>query len=149
MKFFDVRVSLRNLCLQMPSSCDVAPKLMPPNAPLVCGCIQNVTVSGKILGVNTNTPQVSTLHARWLDCSSLWKWRMTLMCVWSNHATIARTVLEDICDKSIRIQYYCAVARLHGVWEKETEDLLREIEWINCPRCRVAPTVQHRPPVIG
>jgi hypothetical protein len=30
-------------------------------------------------------------------------------------ATIARTVLEDICDKPIRIQSYCAVARLHGV----------------------------------
>jgi hypothetical protein len=29
--------------------------------------------------------------------------------------TIARTVLEDICDKPIRIQSYCAVARLHGV----------------------------------
>jgi hypothetical protein len=29
--------------------------------------------------------------------------------------TIARTVLEDICDKPIRIQFYCAVARLHGV----------------------------------
>jgi hypothetical protein len=29
--------------------------------------------------------------------------------------TIARTVLEDICDKLIRIQSYCAVARLHGV----------------------------------
>jgi hypothetical protein len=28
---------------------------------------------------------------------------------------IARTVLEDICDKPIRIQSYCAVARLHGV----------------------------------
>jgi hypothetical protein len=38
---------------------------------------------------------------------------------------IARTVLEDICDKPIRIQSYCAVARLHGVCEKETEDLLR------------------------
>jgi hypothetical protein len=63
--------------------------------------------------------------------------------------TIVRTVLEDICDKPIRIQSYCAVARLHGVWEKETDDLLREIQWINCARCRVAPTVQHRPPVIG
>jgi hypothetical protein len=30
-------------------------------------------------------------------------------------AIIARTVLEDICDKPIRIQSYCAVARLHGV----------------------------------
>jgi hypothetical protein len=29
--------------------------------------------------------------------------------------TIARTGLEDICDKPIRIQSYCAVARLHGV----------------------------------
>jgi hypothetical protein len=29
--------------------------------------------------------------------------------------TIARTVLEDICDRPIRIQSYCAVARLHGV----------------------------------
>jgi hypothetical protein len=29
--------------------------------------------------------------------------------------TIARKVLEDICDKPIRIQSYCAVARLHGV----------------------------------
>jgi hypothetical protein len=29
--------------------------------------------------------------------------------------TIACTVLEDICDKPIRIQSYCAVARLHGV----------------------------------
>jgi hypothetical protein len=38
--------------------------------------------------------------------------------------TIARMVLEDICDKPIRIQSYRAVARLHGVWEKETEDLL-------------------------
>jgi hypothetical protein len=28
---------------------------------------------------------------------------------------IARTVLEEICDKPIRIQLYCAVARLHGV----------------------------------
>jgi hypothetical protein len=28
---------------------------------------------------------------------------------------IARTVLEDICDKPIRIQSYCAVIRLHGV----------------------------------
>jgi hypothetical protein len=28
---------------------------------------------------------------------------------------IARTVLEDICDKPIQIQSYCAVARLHGV----------------------------------
>jgi uncharacterized membrane protein len=28
---------------------------------------------------------------------------------------IASTVLEDICDKPIRIQSYCAVARLHGV----------------------------------
>jgi hypothetical protein len=62
---------------------------------------------------------------------------------------IARTVLEDICDKPIRIQSYCAVARLHGVWEKGTEDLLREIQWINWGRCRVAPTVQHCPPVIG
>jgi hypothetical protein len=41
---------------------------------------------------------------------------------------IARTVLEDICDKPIRIQSYCAVARLHEVREKETEDLLREIQ---------------------
>jgi hypothetical protein len=66
--------------------------------------------------------------------------------------TIARTVLEDICDKPIRIQPYCAVARLHGVWKKETEDLLREIQWIKCgisARCRVAPTVQHCSPVIG
>jgi hypothetical protein len=29
--------------------------------------------------------------------------------------TIARTVLEDIFDKPIQIQSYCAVARLHGV----------------------------------
>jgi hypothetical protein len=29
--------------------------------------------------------------------------------------TIARTVLEDIRDKKIRIQSYCAVARVHGV----------------------------------
>jgi hypothetical protein len=29
--------------------------------------------------------------------------------------TIARTVLEDICDKPIRIQSYCSVARLQGV----------------------------------
>jgi hypothetical protein len=29
--------------------------------------------------------------------------------------TIAHTVLEDICDKPIRIQSYCTVARLHGV----------------------------------
>jgi hypothetical protein len=29
--------------------------------------------------------------------------------------TIARTVLEDIYDKPIRIQSYCAVARLYGV----------------------------------
>jgi hypothetical protein len=28
---------------------------------------------------------------------------------------IARTVLEDICDKPIQIQSYYAVARLHGV----------------------------------
>jgi hypothetical protein len=28
---------------------------------------------------------------------------------------IARTVLEDICNKPVRIQSYCAVARLHGV----------------------------------
>jgi hypothetical protein len=28
---------------------------------------------------------------------------------------IARTVLEDICDKPIRSQSYCVVARLHGV----------------------------------
>jgi hypothetical protein len=28
---------------------------------------------------------------------------------------IARTVLEDICNKPIRIQSYCAVARLHKV----------------------------------
>jgi hypothetical protein len=41
--------------------------------------------------------------------------------------SIARTVLEDICYKPIRIQSYCAVARLHGVSEKDTEDLLREI----------------------
>jgi hypothetical protein len=30
-------------------------------------------------------------------------------------ATITSTVLEDICDKPIRIQSYCAIARLHGV----------------------------------
>jgi hypothetical protein len=73
------------------------------------------------------------------------------LCPCSNYRflIIARTLLEDICDKPIRIQSYCAVARLHGIWEKETEDLLREIEWINCARCHVAPTVQHRPPVIG
>jgi hypothetical protein len=65
------------------------------------------------------------------------------------HLIKARTVLEDICDKPIRIQSYCDVARLHGVREKETEDLLRKIQWINCARCRVAPTVQHRAPVIG
>jgi hypothetical protein len=29
--------------------------------------------------------------------------------------TIAHTVLEDICDKPIRIKSYFAVARLHGV----------------------------------
>jgi hypothetical protein len=29
--------------------------------------------------------------------------------------TIARMVLEDICDKPIQIHSYCAVARLHGV----------------------------------
>jgi hypothetical protein len=28
---------------------------------------------------------------------------------------IARTLLEDFCDKPIVIQSYCAVARLHGV----------------------------------
>jgi hypothetical protein len=28
---------------------------------------------------------------------------------------VARTVLEDICDKPIRIQSYCAAARLQGV----------------------------------
>jgi hypothetical protein len=44
------------------------------------------------------------------------------------YVTIARTVLEDSCDKPIRIQSYCAVATLHGVWEKQTEDLLREIQ---------------------
>jgi hypothetical protein len=65
------------------------------------------------------------------------------------NVTIASTVLEDIYDKPIRIQSYCAVARLHGVWEKETEDLLRDIQWINFARCRVAPTVQLRSPVIG
>jgi hypothetical protein len=27
----------------------------------------------------------------------------------------ARTVIEDICDKPIRIRSYCHVARLHGV----------------------------------
>jgi hypothetical protein len=64
-------------------------------------------------------------------------------------AIIARTLLEDFCDKPIVIQSYCAVSRLHGVWAKETEDLMRDKQWINCARCRVAPTVQHRPPVIG
>jgi hypothetical protein len=34
---------------------------------------------------------------------------------WYKNKPIARTVLEDICDKPIRIQSYCAVARLHGV----------------------------------
>jgi hypothetical protein len=64
----------------------------------------------------------------------------------------ACTLLEDICDKPIVIQSYCAVARLHGLRGKETDDLLREIEWINSYiyfNFRVAPTVQHRPPVIG
>jgi hypothetical protein len=32
-----------------------------------------------------------------------------------NCSAIARTVLEDICDKPIRIQSYCAVARLQAV----------------------------------
>jgi hypothetical protein len=67
----------------------------------------------------------------------------------NGHHTIARTVLEDICDKPIRIQSYCAVARLHGVREKETEDSLREIQWINCARRRVVPSVQQCSPVIG
>jgi hypothetical protein len=35
--------------------------------------------------------------------------------IYCTFATIARTVLEDICDKPIRIQSYCSVARLHGV----------------------------------
>jgi hypothetical protein len=35
------------------------------------------------------------------------------VCVVIMLCTIARTVLEDICDKPIRIQSYCAVARLH------------------------------------
>jgi hypothetical protein len=56
---------------------------------------------------------------------SLWYWGELAV----NILTIALTVLEDICDKPIRIQSYCAVARLHGVWQKETEDLLREIQW--------------------
>jgi hypothetical protein len=30
-------------------------------------------------------------------------------------SSIARTLLEDFCDKPIVIQSYCAVARLHGV----------------------------------
>jgi hypothetical protein len=42
--------------------------------------------------------------------------------------TIARTLLEDICDKPIVIQSYCAVVRLHGLRATETDDLLREIE---------------------
>jgi hypothetical protein len=32
-----------------------------------------------------------------------------------NHWPKAHTLLEDICDKPIVIQSYCAVARLHGV----------------------------------
>jgi hypothetical protein len=32
-----------------------------------------------------------------------------------NFDPIARTLLEDICDKPIVIQSYCAVARLHGI----------------------------------
>jgi hypothetical protein len=40
------------------------------------------------------------------------EWKGSLMDVIQ---TIARTVLEDICDKPIRIQPFCAVARLHGV----------------------------------
>jgi hypothetical protein len=30
-------------------------------------------------------------------------------------STIAHMVLEDICDTPIRIQSYCAAARLYGV----------------------------------
>jgi hypothetical protein len=35
--------------------------------------------------------------------------------VYCEKVAIAHTVLEDSCDKPIRIQSYCAVARLHGV----------------------------------
>jgi hypothetical protein len=41
-------------------------------------------------------------------------------------STIARTVLEDICDKPIRIQSYCAVARLHRVWERDGRFVARD-----------------------
>jgi hypothetical protein len=40
-----------------------------------------------------------------------WRYSSTII----DLGTIARTVLEDICDKPIRIQSYCAVARLHEV----------------------------------
>jgi hypothetical protein len=40
--------------------------------------------------------------------------RVSIVC-YNGLPPIARTVLEDICDKPIRIQSYCAVARLHGV----------------------------------
>jgi hypothetical protein len=41
--------------------------------------------------------------------------------------SIARTVLEDICDKQIRIQSYCAVARLHSVRERDGRFVARDI----------------------
>jgi hypothetical protein len=91
---------------------------------------------------------VCPAHSLVVTLSGL-SWLLYPLVVLAPVSTIAHTVLEDICDKPIRIQSYCAVARLDGVWEKETEDLLREIQWINCARGRVAPTVQHRPPVIG
>jgi hypothetical protein len=40
------------------------------------------------------------------------KWILKIQDVDSFHYG---TVLEDVCDKPIRIQSYCAVARLHGV----------------------------------
>jgi hypothetical protein len=41
-------------------------------------------------------------------CSRSWMYSMLVRIK-------ARTLLEDICDKPIVIQSYCALARLHGV----------------------------------
>jgi hypothetical protein len=51
---------------------------------LVWCCIQCVMMWGENLNIATDMLQVSSLNARWQGCSSVQKWRVTLMSLWSS-----------------------------------------------------------------
>jgi hypothetical protein len=98
----------------------------------LCTCSAHATACNTI--TDNLFQRASSVSSRWLQAASVpgHALEANIHSCWRIHSTIARTLLEDICDKPIVIQSYCAVVRLHGLRGTETDDLLREIEWINC-----------------